>query len=482
MRVLSELTPHGVFDYFEKICSIPHGSGHTQKISDYLVSFAKEHNFRYIQDESGNVVIFKDGAEGYENSQAVVLQGHMDMVCEKTPDSTIDFATDGLDLCLDGDKIYARGTTLGGDDGIAVAYSLALLDSTDIPHPPLQAIFTVDEEIGLLGATALDCSQITGRTMINIDSEEEGIFLVSCAGGATAICDIPVIREASAGYPVKLEISGITGGHSGMEIIKGGANANIMLGRLLYNLRKEEKFQLVSLGGGSADNVITQKSSATILVHKNSLSAIEAFVDAQKALYKKEYSSTDPNLSISVEVSEPKEIMAMSGKSRDKVILALYNLPYGVQVMSPNIKDLVQTSLNLGILKTSENKVTLSYSVRSSVSSQLDALLDKLDNLVSYTGGGLKVEGRYPAWEYKEDSRIRQVMIESFESLYGYKPKVEAIHAGLECGLFSEKMPGLDCISLGPNIKDIHTSDEVLYVESTKRTWELLLDTLKRLK
>ncbi len=482
MGILSELTPHGVFHYFEKICSIPHGSGDTQKISDYLVSFAKEHDLCYIQDKSGNVVIFKDGTEGYENSDPVVIQGHMDMVCEKTQDCTIDFKKDGLDLRLDGDKIYAEGTTLGGDDGIAVAYSLALLDSTDIPHPPIQAIFTVDEEIGLLGADALDCSQITGRTMINLDSEEEGIFLVSCAGGATASCSIPIIRETGAGYLVKLEVSGLTGGHSGTEISKGGANASILLGRLLHSLTKAEKYHLISLSGGSADNVITQKSSATIVVHKNSISTLEAFLETQKAIYKNEFSVTDPNLSITMEVSDPEEIMVMSDKSRDKVLLALYNLPYGVQAMSSSIEGLVQTSLNLGLVKTSENKVTLTYSVRSSVSSQLDALLDKLDNLVSYVGGHVTVEGRYPAWEYKEDSKIREIMIDSFESLYGRKPQVDAIHAGLECGLFSEKMPGLDCISLGPDMTDIHTSKETLYVESTKRTWELLLDTLKRLK
>lgn len=482
MGVLSGIEPTSVFRYFEEICSIPHGSGNTKQISDYCVRFANEHGLRYIQDGSNNVIIFKDGTAGYENSESVIVQGHLDMVCEKTADCPIDFEKDGLTLRVEDGIISADGTTLGGDDGIAIAYALAILDADDIPHPPLEAVFTVDEETGMYGAADLDCSPLKARTMLNIDSEEEGVLLVSCAGGVSAACHLPVSREEAGGVEATLEVGGLTGGHSGVEIDKGRANANVLLGRVLNELSKEVAYQLISVSGGLKDNAIPREASAKLVIQSEDVPAVEKLAQEYHKIFADEYRSADPELSLKVSFGGAGDFRAMDENSKKRTVSALVNLPGGIQRMSVDIPGLVQTSLNMGILKTADDEVVMSYAVRSSVGTEKEEVLSRLTNLMDLLGGTMECAGDYPAWEYKRDSRLRDLMTEVFEQQYGRKPSVEAIHAGLECGLFAGKLPGLDCVSFGPDMKDIHTTKERMDIASVQRTWTYVLEILKRLK
>ena len=386
MKVLSSLEPHKVFEYFEEICSIPHGSSNTKKISDYLVTFAREHDLRYIKDQSNNVIIFKDGTPGYEASAPVMLQGHMDMVCEKDKDCNIDFERDGLELVLKDGIISANGTTLGGDDGIAVAYALAILDSSDIPHPPLETVFTVDEEIGMLGAAAIDCSPLKSKIMLNLDSEDEGYLLVSCAGGVTAASHIPVSFIPAADKTLmSINISGLLGGHSGVEIDKNRANANILFGRILYTLNKKLSFNLVSIEGGLKDNAIVKTAVAVIAVNESDIQTVKDCVSHLESLFKHEYVVSDPDIKVAAEITDSSSEAAandmMDNISTNRVIAALVNMPYGIQCMSSNIEGLVESSLNLGILKTTDTEVVLSYCVRSSIASRKQEMLDKITSL-----------------------------------------------------------------------------------------------------
>lgn len=484
MGILSNLEPKPVFHYFEEICKIPHGSTNTKAISDYCVQFAKEHQLNYIQDDVNNVIIFKNGTEGYETAAPVILQGHLDMVCEKESGCGIDFTKDGLELELENGTITAKGTTLGGDDGIAVAYALAILAANDIPHPPLEVIFTVDEEIGMLGASALDCSPLKGRIMLNLDSEDEGCLLVSCAGGVTATAHLPVQMQKVSGTLATLHISGLIGGHSGVEIDKGRANACKLLGRTLYELKKEFDFELVSVNGGLKDNAIPREAFASlVLSSETDRNLLSETIAAQNSRYSNEYVQTDASIQLSlIEEKEAVSADAMTTETADKIITALCCLPNGIQCMSHDIEGLVQTSLNLGILSTKKNEVSFSFSVRSSVSSQKEELTDRICCLMEALGGSVTCTGDYPAWEYLQDSPLRDLMVRIFEEQYGNMPVVSAIHAGLECGIFSDRLPGLDCVSFGPDMKDIHTPKESMDVESVQRTWKYTLEILKHLQ
>jgi len=484
MGILLNLEPKPVFRYFEEICGIPRGSGNTKAVSDYCVAFAKEHNLKYIQDSINNVIIFKDGTKGYENSAPVMLQGHLDMVCEKDKGCDIDFSKDGLVLQLDGNTVTAKGTTLGGDDGIAIAYALAILAADDIPHPPLEAVFTVDEEIGLLGATALDCSPLKARTMLNIDSEEEGYLLVSCAGGASATASFPLQRQDIPGIPVTLTVSGLVGGHSGTEIDKGRANACKLLGRTLYALQKEFTFCAISINGGLKDNAIPRDASAQLLFAEDTdMGRLRETVSGKNAVYKKEYQKTDAAVTLTLTQEQASFPMrAMTEESSKKTIAALVCSPNGIQGMNMDIKGLVQTSLNLGILTTSEDAVSLSFCLRSSVETEKEEMIHRICCLSDALGGTVSVKGMYPAWEYRKDSPLRDLMVRVFKEQYGKEPVVQALHAGVECGLFAGKLPGLDCVSFGPDLKDIHTPNESMDVQSVRRTWDYILEILKQLK
>ena len=475
---LAGLEPANVFGYFEKLCSIPHGSRNTKMISDYLVSFAQEQGLRYIQDDLNNVILFGEGTCGYEDHPPVILQGHMDMVCEKDADCPIDMEKEGLDVTHDGSFVFAKGTTLGGDNGIAVAYALALLADRSIPHPPLEVVVTVDEEIGMEGAAGIDLSVLQGRTLLNLDSEDEGIFTVSCAGGARATVSLPVERRTVYGPCVRLTVEGLQGGHSGVEIHKNRANANKVMGEFLSRVQKLMPLCLTSFAGGTKDNAIPRSCQATLIalgMH------IERINDVAAQLQKE----------IREQYDEPEAIVrgddvdafggnALTTECTSKVIALLCSLPNGVQAWSRDIPGLVQTSLNLGVAKLGED-MKLTSSVRSSVNQEKNDLLTRLKELADFYEGSYSQMGEYPAWEYKADSKLREIMVSTYEKLYGTAPEVVAIHAGLECGLLSEKLPGLDCVSIGPQMHDIHTSRERLDIASTKRTWEFLLEVLKEL-
>ncbi|MDO4273292.1 MAG: aminoacyl-histidine dipeptidase [Eubacteriales bacterium] len=482
MSVLENCEPKRVFHYFEEICKIPHGSGNTKQISDYLVQFAKSRGLKYVQDEMNNVVIYKPASAGYEDAPVVILQGHMDMVCEKRPDVDHDFTKDGLNISVKDGYISANGTTLGGDDGIAVAYGLAILESDEIKHPALEVVVTVDEEIGLLGAEGIDCSVLKGRRFINLDSEAEGSLWISCAGGATAISRIPVQRVEAEGEKLQVKFCGLLGGHSGAEIDKNRASANILMGKFLYGLKKHVYYEIISLEGGSKDNAITRESTAEIIVSKEEVEAVKSYAANLENRLREEYTGTDEGITIIVtELGNSKE-MALHPTSREKVLFYLMNIPFGIQKMSGTIEGLVETSTNLGILKLTEDELLASSGVRSSVEAARDALSDKIEYLTEFLGGDYEVKGSYPAWEYRKVSPLRDKMVEVYRQEYGEEPKVVAIHAGLECGLFYKKMEGLDCVSLGPNMKDIHTSEEVLDIASTERVWNYLLKVLESLK
>ena len=483
MSVLQGLEPENVFSYFEKICAIPHGSGNTKAISDFCVSFAKERGLRYRQDESNNVIIWKEGTEGYETSAPVIWQGHLDMVCEKESGCTIDFANDGVQLQYKDGFISAKGTTLGGDDGIAVAFALAILDSDDIPHPPLEVVFTVDEEIGMLGAAALDCSDLKARAMLNLDSEEEGYLLVSCAGGVTTKARIPIAFEEENGYEALITVNGLQGGHSGVEIDKGRGNACQILGRVLYRLTQTCGIRIKTLSGGLKDNAIPREAQAVVLIGGEQRQACRKETEALLSDIKNELALTDAGVQISLSLQEEeKRLPVMTEQTADNVLVALLNYPAGIQKMSFAIPDLVQTSLNLGILETRENEVVFSFSVRSSIESEKTAIVERIESLTKALGGQADSHGEYPAWEYRQNSPLREMMIQIYREKYGKEPVIQAQHAGVECGIFAGCLPELDCVSYGPDIFDIHTPKERMDVESVKRTWEYTLEILRRLR
>ena len=475
---LAGLKPAAVFGYFEKICSIPHGSKNTKMISDFLVSFAVEHDLQYIQDKDNNVILFGDGTCGMEDHAPVILQGHMDMVCEKDADCPLDMAVDGLDIAHDGRCVYAKGTTLGGDDGIAVAYALALLADKTIAHPPLEVIITVDEEIGLLGAGSIDLSMLKGRTLINLDSEEEGIFTVSCAGGATATISLPTERRAVYGPCIRLAVDGLQGGHSGAEIHKNRANANKVMGEFMSRIQKLMPLCLTSLAGGSKDNAIPRSCQATLVAMGIHLERINTIAEELQAEIREKYDEPEATV-------QAFDVDALGGNSLTteataKIIGLLCAAPNGVQAMSQDMPDLVQTSLNMGIIKLGE-RFSATFSVRSSVNNEKQELLDQLKTLSGFYEGSYSQMGEYPAWEYKKESALRDTMVRVYKDMFDKEPEVLAIHAGLECGLLSEKLPGLDCVSIGPDMHDIHTSREKLEIASTERTWNFLLEVLKAL-
>ena len=474
---LAGLQPASVFGYFEKLCSYPHGSGNTKQISDFLVSFAQEQGLRYIQDELNNVILFGEGTCGYEDHEPVVLQGHMDMVCDKDADCPIDMDTQGLDVTCDETHVFSKGTTLGGDNGIAVAYALALLADKTIPHPPLEVIITVDEETGMFGATGIDLSMLKGRTLINLDSEDEGIFTVSCAGGARGTISLPVHRRAVYGPCVRLTVEGLRGGHSGVDIHKNRANANKVMGELLSRVQKLMPLCITKMSGGSKDNVITHSCQVTLVAMGMYPEKINDVAQQLENEIREQYD--EPNVKIYGDDVDALGGNALTTEDTAKVIAFLCAAPNGVQAWSQDIEGLVQTSLNLGVVRLDE-KLNMTFAVRSSVNQEKRDLLAKLRELAEFNGADYSEVGDYPAWEYKKDSRLRDTMIETYRQMYGKAPEVVAIHAGLECGILSDKLPGLDCVSIGPNMLDIHTSREKLEIASTRRTWEFLLEILKK--
>jgi len=475
-KKLAGLEPAAVFGYFEEICAIPHGSGNTKMISDYLVEFAKKHELRYIQDDVDNVILFADATPGMEDHPPVILQGHMDMVCEKDADCTIDMAVEGIDVTHDGNVVFANGTTLGADNGIAVAMGLAILADKSIPHPPVELVITTDEEVGLLGASAIDMSALKGKRLINLDSEGEGIFTVSCAGGGRVTISLPVERRAVYGPCIRLVVDGLQSGHSGAEIHKNRGNANKIMGEFINRIQKLMPLCLTSLAGGAKDNVIPYNCQATMVAMGIHLDRINAIAEELQAEVREKYD--EPNAVIQAFDVDALGGNSLSVESTAKIIELLCAAPNGVQAWSQDIEGLVQTSLNMGVIKLGE-RFNVNFSVRSGVNSEKHELIEKLKALADQFEGSFSLSGEYPAWEYKKESELRDIMVKVYTELFEKEPEILAIHAGLECGLFSEKVEGLDCISIGPQMHDIHTSNERLEIASTERTWKFLLAVLK---
>lgn len=480
-QILKDIDYKNIFKYFEEISAVPRGSYNNQAISDYLVDFAKKRNLYVKQDELLNVIIIKEATKGYEHCDAVILQGHMDMVCIKDSDAEHDFEKDGLKLAIEGDYIRATGTTLGGDNGIAIAYALAILDSDEIVHPRLEVIITTDEEVGLLGATGLDVSECRAKYMLNLDSEEESSILVGCAGGMTSTSEVPMVYEPVTGSKIEVMICGLQGGHSGVEAAKNRTNANLLMARLLTELQGKVEFRVAHMEGGLKDNAIPHESKAELVVASNQVSAVVAAIKELEAVYQYELHAAEPGVRIEVKEGECKEYSCLTKESLQKVVFFIQYQPNGIQAMSANITGLVESSLNLGIFAMDEKKAIFSYSVRSSFATYKQYLSAKLANFTEFLGGTYQTKGEYPAWEYKADSKLRDTMIELYKEEFGREPIIEAIHAGLECGILAEKMNGLDIVSIGPDMMDVHTPKERLSISSTIRVFDYIVNVLKAL-
>ena len=474
------LKPQKVFEYFNMLSAIPHGSGDMDGIASFCENFAKEHGFKFIRDKDNNVIIFKNGTAGYEKCEPIILQGHLDMVCQKTPESSIDFTKDGLDLYIDGDFVKAKGTTLGADNGIAVAMVLAILDSADIPHPPIEAVFTTDEETGMIGARALDMSVLRGKRMINLDSETENIVTVSCAGGGDFRVSIPIVRSTVQGTKITLDIKGLQGGHSGVDIKNNRENANMIAGRVLNELKSNFDFDIISINGGDKSNAIPNRCIIELCV-----SAPNEFITCAENYFdiiRNEISDREPDFKPNVSIGEASEFDVFTSDIKEKIIYTLLCVPNGITEMSAEIKGLVQTSLNLGILVTNEQNIILHFALRSNKKSALLFLEQRL--MAFFNNLDLKYEtfGHYPPWEYKSNSLLRELYCNIYFSKFDKNPKITAIHAGLECGVFSDGIKDLDCISIGPNLYDVHTVRERLSISSTQNLYNMVVELLGKLK
>lgn len=491
MRKLTNLKPSSVFYYFEDICEIPHGSGNIEKISDYLVKFAKDHSLKYIQDHVKNVIIFKEASSGYEDQETIILQSHMDMVTVQKSSSNIDLEQVGINICLDGDRIYAKDTSLGGDNGIGMSYALGILSSDDLEHPRLECIFTVDEEVGMDGAAAIDLSMLQGRKLINIDSEEEGVLLSSCAGGSKLSGSLVLEAKEMSGMKVTLTLSGCKGGHSGVEIHTGRANAIYVLMRCLLQLDQEFNYGIVSVEGGQKDNAIPREARAIIVMKEDDFPRLEEVVKVITNTLAREYVLKEDGISL-VAMKEGNSSGASDGQNinnacfdsvRDNELRRMFsfilNQPDGVISMSSSMEGVVETSLNLGILKLDKGILTTCYAVRSNIDSAREALVARMNLLIEQLGGSCTIGGEYPAWEYLEESKLRERMKYVYNKLYGRKIRVEGVHAGLECGILSKKIKGLDCVSIGPNMEGIHTTEECFSIASVDRVWNYLLAVLQ---
>lgn len=480
MDKLKNIEPCRVFEYFEKISAVPRGSGYTAKAADFCVCFAEAHGLRYVRDDADNVVIFKDGTAGYESSSPVILQGHLDMVWQKDADCNINFETEGLRLLCDGEYVTADGTTLGADNGIAVAMIMAIMDSDSIEHPPIEAVFTSDEEIGMIGANRLDTGILGGRRMINIDSENPEVLTVSCAGGSEFRMEIPAVHGTVSGELVSLEIKGLKGGHSGIEIDKGRVNANMLASRALNHMRRDADFNLVSISGGTKSNAIPKSCTAELVTAdaESFICGISRYLDEIKV----EIAAREPGFEYSLKSGSVSEYNAFSVQDTGRIISALLLVPNGVMEMSAEIGGLVETSLNMGILTSGDAEVSMSFALRSNKASALIALEEKLYAFAACMGCRCETGGYYAPWEYNKDSQMQRLYTDTYSEICGYEPTIEAIHAGLECAVFAGRVDGLDCISIGPEILDAHTTDEKLDIASVKKIYDVVVSVLKKCK
>ena len=479
MGVLSDLEPQALFGFFEELCAIPRGSHHTGAISEYLVSFAQKRGLKCRRDELDNVIIWKDAAPGYEGAPVVMLQGHMDMLVEKERECSRNTDKDGLDIFVDGDEIGAHGTTLGADDGIGVAMMLAALDDDRLLHGPLECVFTADEEVGMQGVRGLDVSDLKAKLMINLDSLEERVFTVSCAGSTRVVSTLPVKRAPFDGRICALMVDGFVGGHSGEDIHRGRANANHLMGRALMEIMEKTDLRLLTVSGGAKDNTIPRDAAALIQV--KDLAAAKAAAQALGPILESEYRAAESKVRVRLFPTRS-HFVAMDEESTRRAATFLFCAPNGVQMMSVEVPGLVQTSLNFAQVYTEDDDVVARFMIRSSINSQAEETARRVMALTRALGGTATIPSSYSAWQYRPQSHLRDVMTDAFRTVYGIEPRIAAQHASLECGIFSGKIPDLDCISIGPDVVNVHTPRERLKVASTWRTWALLRETLRRLK
>ncbi|MGL4687658.1 MAG: aminoacyl-histidine dipeptidase [Fusobacteriaceae bacterium] len=481
MNILKNLEPAGVMKYFEELSSIPRASKKEQKVSDWLVKFAKDKNLEVIQDQFLNVIIKKPATTGYEHVPTLILQGHMDMVCEKNQDTIHDFDKEGIKLRIDGDLIKGTGTTLGADNGIAVAFALALLDS-DFPHPALEVLITADEEMGMTGAINLNGSILSGKLMLNLDTEEEGEIYVSCAGGASGNLEIPVrweeIQNKEEGFSI--QIKGLQGGHSGADIHLQKGNSNKLLGRVLNEIRKDIKFNIAEITGGAKANAIPREANAVIVTNPANLEKLTSIVKKMENIFKEEYRVAEPTVHINI-ISK-KVTKAMNKLTSNTIIDAITLHASGINSWSLDIEGLVESSLNLGVIEQYEDKIIFRSAIRGSVASKKIEMIETLKVLAKTLNISFRDTDHYPAWEYNPDSKLRDIFVEVYEKTTGKKVGLKAIHAGLECGVLSEKIPGVDIISFGPNIRGAHTPEESVSISSIANTWSYFLEGIKALK
>lgn len=482
-KVLKDLIPNNVFKFFEELTEIPRCSGNEKQVSDYLVNFAKERNLEVIQDKALNVIIKKPATPGYEKAPTVILQGHMDMVCEKNKGIMHDFEKDPIKLRIIDDMIYATDTTLGADNAIAIAYALALLDSNDISHPSLEALITTSEETNMGGAMALDGNNLKGRLLINIDSEEEGKLLVSSAGGTKAKIVLPITWEAAKNglEACRISIGGLNGGHSGMEINKGRGNASKIIGRFLNDIKNEVSLYINEINGGAKSNAITREVDVVALVSHDDMNKLQSKSIEWEAIFKNELRATDPDIFIKIENEAVKIEKVFSQETINKLIACLVLVPNGIQSMSMEIEGLVESSTNLGVVQTAGDNIYFINEIRSSVRTLKKNISNTVQLLAETLGAEFRIESDYPAWEYNPNSAMRELFKRVYKDMYNQEAEIIAIHAGLECGVLIDKLPGLDAISLGPNIFDVHSPKEHFSISSAKKVWEYLLGTLKQM-
>ncbi len=472
MSVLAELKPRRVFAIFEQLSAIPHGSGNTDAISKWCYDFACDLGLQVIRDAVGNVIIKKEGSDGRENEPAVILQAHLDMVCEKTAEKEFDFLTQGISLVTDGVKVWADGTTLGADNGIGMAMILALMEDVTLSHPPLEGVLTIDEETGLEGAAAIDFANLNGRRMLNLDSEDEGVFTAGCAGGIRLESTFAITQVPNTLLAYSVQIKGLTGGHSGIEINKGRANANRELALLLQALSEKGTVRLAQFNGGTVDNAIAAEAACVVACDL----AHETICDMANTLQQSLIQKGESAARVSVESAETPTVWE---QAQTKAVLGyLTQSPNGVQAMCKDLPTLVETSLNLGVVRSSDQTVSATFSLRSAVEAEKTALLTRLKELAERFGATTVPSGNYPGWEYRADSALQETMKRVYAELYGKSPVVDVIHAGLECGLFCEKCPELDAVSIGPDMRNVHSPEEWVSVASVARVYEYLVALL----
>lgn len=474
-----DLRPAVVFHYFDEVCQVPRPSKKEEKIRAYLLDFAKKHNLEAKTDEAGNVLIKKAASAGMENLKTVILQSHIDMVCEKNKDTEHNFETDPIQTYIDGEWLRAKGTTLGADNGIGVATELAVLASDDIKHGPIECLFTVDEETGLTGAFALKEGFMNGDILLNLDSEDDGELFIGCAGGAntTAIYPFPTEKAPQGWFFFRVSVKGLTGGHSGDDINKNRANANKLLNRFLVQTMQKYGMRLADIEGGNLHNAIPREAHALCAVPMEYKEAVRVDLNIFISEIENEYSATEPNLAMDLESEAPVEYV-MDQKAMERFLLSIYAVHHGVYAMSQDIPGLVETSSNLASIKVYDGTIKVVTSQRSSIlSSRKD--MSQMVSAAFILGGATVTTGEgYPGWKPNPSSEILKIAVESYKKLFGVEPKVKAIHAGLECGLFLQKYPSLDMVSFGPTLRGVHSPDERMLIPTVEKFWNHLLDIL----